>query len=140
MISVDIPLFVKLFLVLQLFYVIYKIHSIERRLDTSCRAEEDTSLCKGGVCELHDNDEEEVVEETDRRCDTLWGLELANPVPQGIFEEQEIQLHRENEFERKSLGELKKLADDMEIPYKKNCKKSALVELIQEKNLLSKDI
>jgi len=67
-------------------------------------------------------------------------IEMVNTIPQGIFKEQEIMIHHENEFDRMSLGELKRLADEMDICYKKNCKKSTLIELIQEKKILSKDI
>ena len=76
----------------------------------------------------------DVVEVDDLVEDVGYNIETMDAIPQGIFEEQEIMIHHENEFERMSLGELKKLADEMEICYKKNCKKSALIELIQEKN------
>ena len=135
--TIDISLCLKLFLVIQVFYVIYKIHSIERRIYASFGEEkmlsgEDPSCepCGMSQCVLDDGDEEEAGD----------NIEIENTIPHGIFEEQEIMIHHENEFERMSLGELKKLADEMEICYKKNCKKSTLVELIHEKNLLTKDI
>jgi hypothetical protein len=136
--TIDISLCLKLFLVIQIFYVIYKVHSIERKINASFNEEKMLSG-EDPSCEPCDNSCD-VVDVDDFVEGVEDNIEIENTIPQGIFEEQEIVIHRENEFERMSLGELKRLADEMEICYKKNCKKSTLIELIQEKKILSKDI
>ncbi len=137
--TIDFSLCLKLFLVIQIFYVIYKIHSIERRINASFNEENISSIEEPPLRETCDlsRDADEVGDIDEGVEDNI---EMVNTIPQGIFNEQEIMIHHENEFDRMSLGELKRLADEMDICYKKNCKKSTLIELIQEKKILSKDI